>query len=91
MVLASDADGLRSIVKAPWGIVMDSRDPKKRVGEIERGILKLLSLSRDEMSTLGGEASAASLQYIWKKCAELHAEALREAVMLAAANGNNAG
>ena len=70
---------------------MDFRDPKKRVGEIERGILKLLSLSRDEMSTLGEEASAASLQYIWKKCAEAHADALREAVMLAAANGNNAG
>ena len=70
---------------------MDFRDPKKRVGEIERGILKLLSLSRDEMSTLGEEASAASLQYSWKKCAEAHADALREAVMLAAANGNNAG
>ena len=47
MVLASDADGPRDVVKAPWGIIMDFQDPKKRVSEIERGILKLLSLSRD--------------------------------------------
>ena len=87
MVLASDADGPRDVVKAPWGIIMDFQDPKKRVSEIERGILKLLSLSRDEMSTLGGEARAASLQYSWKKCAEAHAAILEEARLLAAGGG----
>jgi glycosyltransferase involved in cell wall biosynthesis len=82
MVLASDADGPRSILKAPWGTIMNFRDPRNRVGEIERGILELLSLSRDEINARGEEARADSRQYTWKKCAEAHASVLEEARLI---------
>ncbi len=87
MVLASDADGPRSIVKAPWGMIMDFQDPENRAREIERGILKLLSLSRDEIHTFSEQARAASLQYTWKKCAEAHAAVLEEARLLVSGVG----
>lgn len=79
MVLASDADGPRSILKAPWGMLMNFRDPRNRVAEIEKRILELLSLSRDEINARREEARSASRQYTWKKCAEGHASILEEA------------
>lgn len=79
MILASDADGPRSVVKTPWGIIANFQDPESRAREIERGILKLLSLSREEINALGEEARAASRQYTWKKCADAHAAVLEEA------------
>ncbi len=82
MVLASDADGPRSVVRPPWGMIMDFRDPRKRVAEIERGILELLSLTREEINSRREEARSASRQYTWKKCAEGHALVLEEARLI---------
>jgi glycosyltransferase involved in cell wall biosynthesis len=79
MILASDADGPRDVVKAPWGMLMNFQDPGKRVSEIERGILKLLSLSREEIRSRGEEARKAARAYTWKECALAHAAALEEA------------
>lgn len=79
MVLASDADGPRDVVKSPWGMLMNFQDPEMRVSEIERGILELLSLSRDQIKRLGEKARKASLDYSWKKCANAHSRALESA------------
>ncbi len=82
MILASDADGPRSILRAPWGTIMDFRDPRKRVAEIERGILELLSLTREDINSRREEARSASRQYTWKKCAEGHALVLEKARLI---------
>ncbi len=55
---------------------------KERVAEIERGILELLSLTREEINSRREEARSASRQYTWKKCAEGHALVLEEARLI---------
>jgi glycosyltransferase involved in cell wall biosynthesis len=79
MVLSSDADGPRGVVKAPWGILMRFQNPALRVSEIERGILKLLSLSREELWRHGGEARTAAGEYVWKDSALVNIAAIDEA------------
>ena len=88
MVLSSDADGPRDVVKPPWGILMGFQDPGMRVSEIERGILRLLSLSREELRRHGGEARAAAGKYSWQECARVNIEALDEARMIVLRNGD---
>jgi len=81
MVISSDADGPRGVVKAPWGILMPFQNPEVRVSEIERGILKLLSLSREELRRHSGEARTAAGKYSWKESARVNIEAIDEARM----------
>ncbi|OGE20694.1 MAG: hypothetical protein A3J42_03075 [Candidatus Dadabacteria bacterium RIFCSPHIGHO2_12_FULL_53_21] len=77
MVLSSDCDGPRGVVRPPWGILMPFRNPRERVAELEAGINKLLSLTRAELEERGGAAREAAAGYSWRDCARIHAEALR--------------
>ncbi len=77
MVLSSDCDGPRGVVKSPWGILMPFQNPRERVAALEAGINKLLSLTRAELDERGMAAREAAAGYDWKECARVHAEALR--------------
>ena len=77
MVLSSDCDGPRGVVKPPWGILMPFQNPSERVPALEAGINKLLSLTRAELDERGEAGRAAAAGYDWKECAGIHAEALR--------------
>ncbi len=79
MILSSDADGPRGVVKAPWGILMRFQDPAFRVSAVERGILKLLSLSREELRRHGREARTAAGEYDWRDSALVNIAAIDEA------------
>ena len=59
MVLSSDCDGPRGVVRPPWGILMPFRNPRERVAELEAGINKLLSLTRAELEERGVAAREA--------------------------------
>ena len=77
MVLSSDCDGPRGVVRPPWGILMPFQNPSERVPALEAGINKLLALTRAELDERGEAGRAAAAGYDWKECAGIHAEALR--------------
>lgn len=77
MVLSSDCDGPRGVVKPPWGMLVSFRNPNERVSALEAGINELLSLTREELDERGNAAREAAAGYSWRESARVHAEALR--------------
>ncbi len=76
LVMASDTDGPRALLRPPWGYLLRFSRPRDRVQEIHRGLLALLSLTRSELSRRGAMARMAARAFTWERCAMAHHEAM---------------
>lgn len=76
MVVASDCDGPRHVLKQPWGMRIPFKNPTKRTCNLVMGIHSILSLSREELNKRGESARLSALDYSWKECARAHAKEL---------------
>jgi len=76
MVVASDCDGPRHVLKQPWGMQIPFKNPTKRTCNLVMGIHSLLCLSREELNKRGESARLSALDYTWNKCARAHAREL---------------
>jgi len=79
MVLSSDTDGPCDIIKDPWGMLVPFKKLDTRASELEKGILKLLTLSKEVLQKRGEAARIVARNYNWADCAKAHAKVLERA------------
>jgi glycosyltransferase involved in cell wall biosynthesis len=77
VVLASNADGPRDLLEAPYGECMDFSDPARRTSALIQGICGLVRLDRQTLLDRGALAAEAARDHTWAGCARAHLTVLR--------------
>jgi glycosyltransferase involved in cell wall biosynthesis len=79
LVLASDTDGPRDLLRPPFGWLVPFREPRRRAPLLAEALARVAALSAGEIERGRAAARQACSGLSWARCAEGHLGAIKEA------------